>query len=118
MIKKLKSRFCCCMCNCAQWYWYWVEYRQVFKVHRSKPEPKLSDLPLPEILSSDIAELNINVRTYNVLARADVHTVGRLIQMTPDEILSLPHSGERVLEKVVESLQECKLKLREEIDNN
>ena len=118
MIEKLRSRFCCCLCRCAQWYWYWVEYRQILKFHRSKPEPKLSELPLPEILASDIDELDISIQTHGVLRQAGVHTVGRLAQMTPSEILELPGTGERVLKNIVERLSECGLKLREEIDNN
>ena len=65
------------------------------------------DLDLP------IEDLDLSERPRNCLKRAQVNTVGELIQRTPDELLAITNFGQKSLDEVLVRLDERGLSLRE-----
>ena len=65
------------------------------------------DLDLP------IEDLDLSERPRNCLKRAQVNTVGELIQRTADELLSITNFGQKSLDEVLVRLDERGLALRE-----
>jgi DNA-directed RNA polymerase subunit alpha len=61
-----------------------------------------------------IEELEIGVRAYNCLKRADVQTIGGLTSKSFSELTAIPNFGERSIEEVVEARSQLGLSLREE----
>jgi len=65
------------------------------------------DLDLP------IEDLDLSERPRNCLKRAQINTVGELIQRTPDELLAITNFGQKSLDEVLVRLDERGLALRE-----
>jgi DNA-directed RNA polymerase subunit alpha len=65
------------------------------------------DLDLP------IEDLDLSERPRNCLKRAQINTVGELIQRSPDELLSITNFGQKSLDEVLVRLDERGLSLRE-----
>jgi DNA-directed RNA polymerase subunit alpha len=64
------------------------------------------DLDLP------IEDLDLSERPRNCLKRAQINTVGELIQRTPEELLSITNFGQKSLDEVLVRLDERGLALR------
>ena len=64
------------------------------------------DLDLP------IEDLDLSERPRNCLRRAQVNTVGELIQKTPDDLLAITNFGQKSLDEVLQKLDERGLALR------
>tara|TARA_B100000953_G_scaffold167325_1_gene137876 strand:+ start:413 stop:1351 length:939 start_codon:yes stop_codon:yes gene_type:complete len=64
------------------------------------------DLDLP------IDELNLTERPRNCLKRAQVDTIGQLLEKTTDELLAITNFGQKSLDEVYEKLDERGLSLR------
>ena len=64
------------------------------------------DLDLP------IEELNLTERPRNCLKRAQVDTIGQLLEKTTDELLAITNFGQKSLDEVNEKLDERGLSLR------
>src|SRR5687768_4411243 len=64
------------------------------------------DLDLP------IEELELTERPSNCLKRAQVHTIGELMQKTPDDLLAITNFGQKSLDEVTQKLDERGLTLR------
>ena len=64
------------------------------------------DLDLP------IEELNLTERPRNCLKRAQVDTIGQLLEKTVDELLAITNFGQKSLDEVNEKLDERGLSLR------
>ncbi|MBO0713796.1 MAG: DNA-directed RNA polymerase subunit alpha [Acidimicrobiales bacterium] len=64
------------------------------------------DLDLP------IEELDLSERPRNCLKRAQVNTIGELVERTPDDLLAITNFGQRSLEEVIQRLDERGLSLR------
>jgi DNA-directed RNA polymerase subunit alpha len=65
------------------------------------------DLDLP------IEDLDLSERPRNCLKRAQINTVGELIQRAPDELLAITNFGQKSLDEVLQRLDERGLSLRE-----
>jgi DNA-directed RNA polymerase subunit alpha len=63
------------------------------------------DLELP------IEDLDLSERPRNCLKRAQVDTIGQLVQKTPDDLLGITNFGQKSLDEVVEKLDERGLSL-------
>ena len=63
------------------------------------------DLDLP------IEDLDLSERPRNCLKRAQVNTIGELVQKTPDDLLAITNFGQKSLEEVVAKLDERGLSL-------
>ena len=64
------------------------------------------DLDLP------IEDLDLSERPRNCLKRAQVNTVGELIQKTEDDLLAITNFGQKSLDEVLQKLDERGLSLR------
>ena len=65
-----------------------------------------SDLDLP------IEDLELSERPRNCLKRAQVNTIGELVNKTEDDLLAITNFGQKSLDEVVEKLDERGLTLR------
>src|SRR3989344_1183790 len=61
-----------------------------------------------------VEELSLGIRSYHILKRVDIDTVGDLVKKTEDELLCIPNFGKSALEDVMEALAEHGLALRGE----
>ena len=63
-------------------------------------------------LEMSIDELELSVRSYNCLKRANINTVEELCNKTPDEMMKVRNLGRKSLEEVLAKLKDLGLKLR------
>jgi DNA-directed RNA polymerase subunit alpha len=75
-------------------------------------EPSSPDLDLP------IEALDLSERPRNCLRRAQVHTVGELVEKTEDDLLNITNFGQKSLEEVTAKLDELGLSLRSIADSD
>ena len=68
--------------------------------------------PRDRILEMTIEELDMSVRSFNCLKRADIHTVGDLIGKTEDDMIKVRNLGKKSLEEVIQKLSELGLTLK------
>ena len=59
-----------------------------------------------------IEELDLSERPRNCLKRAQVNTVGELVEKTPDDLLAITNFGQKSLDEVLQKLDERGLSLR------
>ena len=59
-----------------------------------------------------IEELDLSERPRNCLKRAQVNTVGELLQKSEDDLLAITNFGQKSLDEVIEKLDERGLSLR------
>jgi DNA-directed RNA polymerase subunit alpha len=60
-----------------------------------------------------IEELDLSVRSYNCLKRANINTVADLTEKTEDDMMKVRNLGRKSLEEVKKKLQELDLSLAE-----
>lgn len=63
-----------------------------------EPEDPTSQIP--------IEELNLSVRAYNCLKRAQINTVADLLEYSQDDLLEIKNFGQKSAEEVIEALQQ------------
>jgi DNA-directed RNA polymerase subunit alpha len=77
---------------------------------------ELGDVVMAESSSPDldlpIEALDLSERPRNCLRRAQVHTVGELVERTEDDLLNITNFGQKSLEEVTAKLDELGLSLR------
>ena len=74
-----------------------------------KPEPQRA-----KVLEMTIEELDLSVRSFNCLKRANINTVEDLISKTEDEMIKVRNLGRKSLEEVVHKLAQMGLSLASE----
>lgn len=70
-----------------------------------------------KMLDMTIEELDLSVRSFNCLKRANINTVGDLISKTEDEMIKVRNLGHKSLEEVVHKLAMMGLSLASEENN-
>jgi DNA-directed RNA polymerase subunit alpha len=70
------------------------------------PSTGSPDLDLP------IEDLDLSERPRNCLKRAQVNTIGELLEKTEDDLLAITNFGQKSLDEVIEKLDERGLSLR------
>jgi DNA-directed RNA polymerase subunit alpha len=70
-----------------------------------------------KVLEMTIEELDLSVRSFNCLKRANINTVEDLISKTEDEMIKVRHLGRKSLEEVIHKLTMMGLSLASD-DNN
>ena len=68
------------------------------------------------VLSISIDELDFSVRSFNCLKRANIDTVGDLINKTEGDMMKVRNLGRKSLEEVIHKLESLGLSLRDEED--
>ncbi len=69
-----------------------------------------------KILEKTIEEMDLSVRSYNCLKRANIHTVDDLTKKTEDDMLKVRNLGKKSLDEVIFKLNSYGLKLRDKED--
>lgn len=69
-----------------------------------------------KILEMTIEEMDLSVRSYNCLKRANVHTVEDLIKKTEDDMLKVRNLGKKSLDEVIYKIESYGLKLKDKED--
>ena len=64
------------------------------------------EIPEPDIIDEGIEVLDLSVRCYNVLRRANIKTVRDLVETEPEKIINLPNLGRKSLEELLDVLFE------------
>ena len=59
-----------------------------------------------DILSTPIENIDFSVRTYNCLFRAQIKTVGEIVEMTPKKLLLTKNFGRKSLDEIRKILHE------------
>ena len=70
-----------------------------------------------KVLEMTIEELDLSVRSFNCLKRANINTVADLISKTEDEMMKVRNLGRKSLEEVINKLAMMDLKLADEENN-
>ncbi|MGN0383388.1 MAG: DNA-directed RNA polymerase subunit alpha [Eubacterium sp.] len=70
-----------------------------------------------KVLEMNIDELELSVRSYNCLKRANINTVEELINKTPEDMMKVRNLGRKSLEEVLGKLKDLGLQLRESDEN-
>lgn len=66
----------------------------------------------PKVLDMSVEDLDLSVRSYNCLKRANIHTVEDLTKRTEDDMLKVRNLGRKSLEEVVKKLEDLGLGLK------
>ncbi len=69
-----------------------------------------------KILEMTIEEMDLSVRSYNCLKRANIHTVEDLTKRTEDDMLKVRNLGKKSLDEVILKLESYGLKLQDTED--
>ncbi len=77
---------------------------------------KTEDDKQQQILKMVIEEMDLSVRSYNCLKRANIHTVEDLTKKTEDDMLKVRNLGRKSLDEVINKLASYGLALREQED--
>ncbi len=80
----------------------------------SFPEEKEDDSS--KVLDMTIEDLDLSVRSFNCLKRANINTVADLVDKTEDDMMKVRNLGRKSLEEVKKKLEELGLSLRENND--
>ncbi|MGN0820032.1 MAG: DNA-directed RNA polymerase subunit alpha [Christensenellaceae bacterium] len=72
--------------------------------------------PLPRILEMSIEDMDLSVRSYNCLKRANIHTVEDITKKTEDDMLKVRNLGKKSLDEVILKLASYGLSLKEQED--
>ncbi len=65
-------------------------------------------------MKHEIAELNLTVKTYNVLKRAGINCLEDICDKTPNELRKTRNLGTKSYKEILSKLEEYGLKLKEE----
>jgi len=77
---------------------------------------KTEDDKQQQILKMAIEEMDLSVRSYNCLKRANIHTVEDLTKKTEDDMLKVRNLGRKSLEEVIQKLESYGLSLKQQED--
>ncbi|MBO5412237.1 MAG: DNA-directed RNA polymerase subunit alpha [Clostridia bacterium] len=77
---------------------------------------KTEDDKQQQILKMAIEEMDLSVRSYNCLKRANIHTVADLTYKTEDDMLKVRNLGRKSLEEVIHKLESYGLALKQQED--
>nr|YP_009497529.1 RNA polymerase alpha subunit [Biddulphia tridens]AWT40242.1 RNA polymerase alpha subunit [Biddulphia tridens] len=68
-------------------------------------EPKTSSVPLDSHTNIAIEELQLSVRAYNCLKRAQINTIGELLEYSPEKLQQLKNFGRKSADEVFAALK-------------
>ncbi len=77
---------------------------------------KTEDDKQQQILKMVIEEMDLSVRSYNCLKRANIHTVEDLTKKTEDDMLKVRNLGRKSLEEVIQKMESYGLSLKQQED--
>ena len=77
---------------------------------------KTEDDKQQQVLKMAIEEMDLSVRSYNCLKRANIHTVEDLTKKTEDDMLKVRNLGRKSLDEVIQKLEPYGLSLNKQED--
>lgn len=77
---------------------------------------KTEDDKQQQILRMVIEDMDLSVRSYNCLKRANIHTVEDLTKKTEDDMLKVRNLGRKSLDEVIAKLESYGLSLSKQED--
>ena len=77
---------------------------------------KTEDDKQQQVLRMAIEEMDLSVRSYNCLKRANIHTVEDLTKKTEDDMLKVRNLGRKSLDEVIQKLESYGLTLSKQED--
>ncbi len=77
---------------------------------------KTEDDKQQQVLRMAIEEMDLSVRSYNCLKRANIHTIEDLTKMTEDGMLKVRNLGRKSLDEVIQKLESYGLSLNKQED--
>ena len=77
---------------------------------------KPNEDPMPKILEKSIEDMELSVRSYNCLKRANIHTVEDLTKKTIDDMLKVRNLGKKSLDEIQLKLESYGLSFKEQED--
>ena len=77
---------------------------------------KTEDDKQQQILPMAIEEMDLSIRSYNCLKRANIHTIEDLTKKTEDDMLKIRNLGKKSLEEVIQKLESYDLALKQQED--
>ena len=96
------------------------QFKTQWLIDHPEPEYVAGDPVDPEIneraskMQMTIEELDLSVRSYNCLKRANINTVGDLVKRSYDNMMCVRNLGRKSLEEIIAKLASLGLKLAEE----
>ncbi len=78
-------------------------------------EPEIDDEERVELLKTRIDTLDFSARTEKALTKANIRTLGGIVQKTANDLLALDGFGQKSLDEVIETLSTFKLHLKDNI---
>lgn len=94
--------------------------RNFIKFDKYEKRPVLP-MPIPtedrekQIYALSIEELDLSVRTYNCLKRANVTTVADILQLSSEDILQIRNIGKKVIDEIIEKLEMLKIPVNQSV---
>ncbi|MDD3114261.1 MAG: DNA-directed RNA polymerase subunit alpha [Anaerovibrio sp.] len=73
----------------------------------------VSNPELDSVLATKVEDMDLTVRSYNCLMRAEIKTVGDLVSKTEEEIMKVRNLGTKSLDEVKDKLKSMGLSLKE-----
>lgn len=97
------------------------DYMSIFinfeeEVEEEEPVVDEKDENLRKCLTKSVEELELSVRSYNCLKKAEIKTIGELVQKTDTEMLRTKNFGRKSLNEIKELLSEMGLSLGMKIE--
>ena len=77
---------------------------------------KKGENPIDKILQTTIEDMDLSVRSYNCLKRANIHTIEDLTKKSEDDMLKVRNLGRKSLDEVIQKLVSLGLSLKEKED--
>lgn len=90
-----------------------VDLSEVGKIDVLVPPEKDKKIKILEMM---IEEMDLSVRSYNCLKRANIHTIEDLTKKTEDDMLKVRNLGKKSLDEVILKLEGYGLKLKDKED--
>lgn len=90
-------------------------FKQIYEpaVDEAVEEPESSSLISEDLLKASVEELDLPVRITNALKAIEVDTIGKLIEVSPSQLMKAKNLGAKSLSLISEKLTERGLKLSE-----
>ena len=83
---------------------------QIKKITAESKRRTITDVVTEE---SEIAMLGLSSRSYNTLKRAGIHTVGKLVSYTKEDLKNVHYLGDHSLREIIGRLADCGFTLKE-----
>lgn len=82
------------------------------------PQNKEVNYSAPISYCTEIEQLDLTCRTYNCLKRANLNTIGDVVEYTYEDVLRIRNLGRKSVKELIQKLAEYGFKLKEEVEED